>query len=762
MIKYLLIFLLLINARLLSAQTASVKLLDASGIEISSHASISDAYTAIAVPLTQAHTIELQSTYLGTSETVPLVFLPKAGASATNTITIRPAANFSSVTLSASVSGSLVELNDADYLILDGRPGGVGTTRAITLNNTGTNGNTLGLVNGASYNIIRYLHLQNSGTGSASRTIAVLTSVSNTDGNSNNRFEYNLSTGSRYGINTNGTAANPNRNNVYYGNEIQSTIFSGFWAQSGTGNVILDSNIVYGTNTPSTSSNFGILFDAQTDTAIIRNNLVYDVHTTGTAAMRGISIRSTSATGLNNVTEIYNNFISLHMPGGSSTSVIGLEYAGANLVNAKVWFNTISIGGTLGSSGTSGNVVSAAFSKTASNVGSSFELKNNLFLNSRTGGNAGTQHLAVSLANSVGVFTLDYNTYNSAGLIARMDVNTYATLADFALALGGQNEANGNNFAVQTINNIDLSLTGTALGNPALAGTPIANVSFDRFGNFRSNAPYRGAHEASPSLGGTLCSGTPDPGTLIQSDTLYCPGNAPILLVLTQASTIAGVVYEWQESDDNINFSVIAGATNDSLTVTPTATKWYRAVSRCLAAGTFAYSDTVYITNGVRPTVGALSFNIQGGDTYTFTLSNSVSVDSFIWNFGDGSADVITLVPTAVHTYTGGGSFPVRVKASNNCGIDSIQLNLNVTVSVPSISFPNLKIYPNPVTDQVYIQGISSTYQISLKDLQGRVIVAQEASSDFELPMQGLKPAVYLLEISDNSGKRSVHRLLKQ
>ncbi len=756
-----LIFGFLLLGHNLLAQTGSVKLLNASGVEISSHASISEAYSAITPPISQAYTIELQNTYLGSSETVPLVLGAKAGASATNTITIRPAANFGSITLSATVSSaSLVELNDADYLILDGRPGGVGNTRAITLNNTATNGNTIGLINGATHNIIRYIQLQNSGTGSASRTLAVLTSVSNPDGNSNNRFEFNLSTGSRYGFNSSGTAGNPNRNNVYFGNEIQSTIFSGIWVQAGTGRILLDSNVVYGTNTPATAANFGILFDSQTDTAIIRNNLVFDVITSNTSAIRGISIRSTSASGVDNYTEIYNNFIALSGPGSGSTSIVGLEYAGANLVNAKVWFNTIHIAGSLASGGTSGNVLSAAFSKTASNIGSNFELKNNLFLNSRSGGVAGGQHLALSLSNNVGNFVFDFNTYNSAGLLTRHGTATQTTVTDFATALGAGNEANGNSTAVQLTGINDLTLTGTSLGNINLGGTAITGISFDRFGNFRSNVPYRGAHEAIPSLGGTQCQGTPDAGILTQSDTLFCPGDGPIDLRLTLASTGAGITYEWQASIDGISFTTVAGATSDSLLVSPAVVSWYRVITRCLATGQQAISDTVRIGRGNSPVLGALTFTIQG-PTYTFTLNGSAQVDSFIWNFGDGSADVTTTTPNVNHTYTGGGAFPVRVKAINICGIDSIQLNLTVTVSVKENEIPELSIYPNPFSDELYLRGLENEFSVYIRDVQGREIARYQAEGQLSLNLSQLKPAVYLIEVLDKAGRRKIQRLIK-
>lgn len=362
----------------------------------------------------------------------------------------------------------------------------------------------------------------------------------------------------------------------------------------------------------------------------------------------------------------------------------------------------------------------------------------------------------------MGTNTLDYNTYNSAGFLARVNGNTFISLADYRLGLGAQNEVNGNVFQVQTISNTDLRLSGTALGNPALAGTVITAVTTDRFGTARSNVPYRGAQEASPTLGGTPCTGTPDRGDLTQSDTLFCPGNPAVLLVLTQPALGASIIYEWQESSDQTTFTTISGAQNDSLVVSPNSTRWYRVMTRCLATSTFAYSDTISIFSSVRPVVGALTFTVQGAVTYNFTLNNSVAVTEYIWDFGDGSTAVSSTIPNISHTYITSGSYPVRVKANNICGTDSIQLNLNVVVSVEENAFPYLSIFPNPVTERVYVRGISTNYSLTLRDLQGRLLANYNTDSDIDFSLAELKPGVYLLEIGDSSGKRSVHRLLKK
>lgn len=756
-------FLLFICPHLLMAQTGTVKLLNASGVEVSSHASITEAYAALPQPLTQAYTIELQNGYLGTSETVPLVLGAKAGASASNTITVRPATGFSGVTLTAAVSsGSLLSLDDADYVILDGRPGGQGNTGVITLNNTATNGNTIGLINGATYNVIRYLNLQNNGTGSASRTIGILTSATNTDGNSYNRFEYNIHIGSRYGINSNGTAANPNRKNEVFGNSFSSVIFSAIWCQAGTSGITIDSNSISSTNSPSNTTAFGILFDSQTDTVIIRNNRIFDLNVSGSSAVRGISIRSTLAAGTDNYSEVYNNFISLALTHGS-TSVAGIEFGGVNLTNANVWHNSIYIGGNQTNAGTSGNVFSAAVLEAGVDAGaSSYQFRNNLFLNQRTGGNSGGFHVGLATTSQASLFSSDYNIYNTTANLARIAGTLCANLADLRSTLSAPNELNTDTIAVQFVSTTDLHLSGSSLGNIQLAGTPLAQVTTDIDGDFRSSVPYRGADEAVPSLGGSnACSGTPTAGSIQASSSLYCTGNPPILLTLNGQSSDLGISINWKVSIDSLLFVDIAGANADSLLVSPAQKSWYKAIINCIPSGLSDSTNVIAVDQSQRPAIGSLTFT-NNQRTYTFNLSNSARVDSFIWNFGDGSPEIVTVVPTATHTYANSGAFSLAVSALNSCGADSVRLNFNITVSIENNSINDLKLYPNPFENQLNISTENALKSLRITDMQGREIQSvYPMVSDYSWSLAHLPQGQYLIEIVDIFDRRSIKTLLK-
>lgn len=174
------------------AQAGSVELKSGTGTLISSHASVTEAYAAIVTPMTQGYIIELAASYTGASETFPILISQKDGIDSTKRITIRPATGVTLVTI-ASLQASLpIFLFDGgDFVTIDGRAGGAGSSINLFIENTTTSGastTTINFINGATYNELRYIHAKNSLQNSAGpRVIQFATSANNPEGNSYNK-----------------------------------------------------------------------------------------------------------------------------------------------------------------------------------------------------------------------------------------------------------------------------------------------------------------------------------------------------------------------------------------------------------------------------------------------------------------------------------------------------------------------------------------------------------------------------------------------
>ena len=86
-----------------------------------------------------------------------------------------------------------------------------------------------------------------------------------------------------------------------------------------------------------------------------------------------------------------------------------------------------------------------------------------------------------------------------------------------------------------------------------------------------------------------VCSGTPDAGNTLS--TLYnaCVGTPITLSVSNNLNLNSGYSYQWQSSTDNISYSAVTGAINNTLSSTVTVSTWYRLIVTCTNG---AVSDT--------------------------------------------------------------------------------------------------------------------------------------------------------------------------
>lgn len=675
------------------SQTGTVDLKDGSSAVVGTYASIGSAYAAIPTTLTQAYIIELKSGYTSSSEIYPIVFTAKTGASALNTITVRPAAGVTSVSISGITgsSSALIKLDDADWINIDGRPGGVGTTRALTLDQQGTSSTAycIWLINGACNNNFLWTNLNGYTSGSSgNKSIFINTSASNPSGNSDNNFEYLKFTGSRYYINSAGTAANKNDRLKVYGCEFVNINFAGFWGQNGTGHVTIDSNFFYSNTASGTSGTgiFGILYDFQIDTVIITRNQMYNMDNSSyTTAVYGICFRSANAGTC--YSKITNNFISLTAPNPGSKSVIGIEYgtnSAGNPVTADIHFNSILIGGT-STAGISGNVNSAAFSFDATNAGSTFNISNNLFKNQRQGGVG--QHVGIWFATTNSTFNLNNNSYDiTSGNIARVLTTLYTTMASYQAAISS--EINSNTASIQFVSDTDLHLTGASIGDPLLAGTMVAGITTDIDGNLRI-LPYRGAHEAVPPV---ACTGMPNTAVITGPTTPPCSG-ATFTLEATGQSIGIGISYYWQSRTAGGGpWITIPGATTPTLSTATGANMEYRFIDSCAGSGMAAPSNVLSINPAPLPVVASISETHSLLD-YSFTATGVTDATSYSWNFGDGAA---ATTAAATHSYATPGSYTVTLVVTNACGADTATLAIAASPCVGT-----------PVSEEVFVSDTS-------------------------------------------------------
>lgn len=258
-----------------------------------------------AIGLSGALVLELQPNYVSTGETFPLVF-SNLGATAVNTITLRPQSGAVGLSISSAVTtAATVDLNGASYVTIDGRPGGLGTTSQLSIANTSTSGVALRFINESSGNIVRYTTLKGVNT-SANSGVVVFSSTTGANGNDNNTIDNcdirdgaSTPTNCIYAL---GSSASP--------------------AQNNSGNTVSNCNIFNFYTVTDSVDAAGVLLNGGNTSWTLTGNSFYQ---TASRASVGLSATCVRAIYFNNPSG--NNFmVSGNFIGGSSVNAGGTPW----------------------------------------------------------------------------------------------------------------------------------------------------------------------------------------------------------------------------------------------------------------------------------------------------------------------------------------------------------------------------------------------------------------------------------------------------
>jgi hypothetical protein len=365
-------------------------------------------------------------------------------------VTIRPVG--AARTITGSIVGAIIKLNGADNVTIDGRIGGVGAARSLTVSNTNTSTATAAIWlasvvagNGASLNVIRNLEIAGGTDSGNSTNVSVgiimcgttIGTAVNGDDNDNNQFIFNRIIKARYGIVTRGTTTNLNIAPIVTDNTIGPSAFgtdqigkTGILMQADTGATVIR-NTVQTVGTLITQSNgfadhCGICIGTEswgvTDSATLTSstytvtkNVIHDVIEEKTGSAIGIKLGTTQSGGATN-NLVANNFIyNIRANGTAGDQFVGIGISGGN--GDRIVFNSISITGDVDPAGTTasstwGGAIRIPGANAANNANFTL-MDNSIYLDVNS--NTATQHyFAITLNSAAYVFGtggLNYNNY---------------------------------------------------------------------------------------------------------------------------------------------------------------------------------------------------------------------------------------------------------------------------------------------------------------------------------------------------------------
>lgn len=451
-----------------------------------------------------------------------------SGAASYASVVMRPVG--AARTITGSVVGAIIKLTGADNVTIDGRIGGSGTNRDLsvinTSNTTATAGiwlTSTGVAAGATNNVIRNLRIacgapQNTGVlatfgifmGSNNTAILV---TSPGDDNDNNSFIANIITRVRYGIVTRGQDANNNQNITVTDNFIGPTSFGadqigkvGIFMQADNLSTVSRNVVQFvgGTLTTTTggADRMGIAigdeFWGNTPATLtsanytVTRNYIREIVEERTFSAVGINLANTNgAPGTNSL--VANNFVyGIRTNGTAVDAAVGIGIAGGG--NDRVVFNSISMTGDIDPVGTTTANRNAVGIRVANaNSVSHFGLivQDNSILVDVSSNNGNLEHYNIVVNSATYAFAaggLNCNNYffplanpqmRTGGLGTSSLAGTpFLTLADWQAALTPTQDANSIQAdPLYTSNTTNLRLT---LGSPNInTGLTIAGINED-------------------------------------------------------------------------------------------------------------------------------------------------------------------------------------------------------------------------------------------------------------------------------------------
>jgi hypothetical protein len=435
-------------------------------------------------------TIELLNDYNSNLEIFPLIFPFISGNSDDRKMIIRPASDAANIQIEGN-SSSILIFNSSRSIMIDGRPGGLGDQRELTIINENPNGSTIQFT-GAAKNI-EIINCNVLGRNSSDMAGVIQYSYSG----------YGLTSDSvsfidcYIGKSNTGRPANAFfSGGVLYGGtdywkiiDCSITDFTDYAIRMETGyRTLIENNEIYLTEPSPKNKVAAILLEHPVWSTSILRNRIHSLSSSLTVnnSIIGIEIPFSS------YHTIINNFISLS--GNEYSTVTGIDYNGNYASNDHIFNNTIYVYGN-----SINDQDSYCFRRRAaqSYAGLSLRLKNNLMINKRNRVQGSGRHYAVAIEDQRGLYQIDYNNYffSGNGAILGRWIDQDVSDLSFWKSLT-QKDTFSISKNVEFISQTDLHLTGTSLGDIDLIGQPSSFVPVDIDNEPRNMFyPYMGADE---------------------------------------------------------------------------------------------------------------------------------------------------------------------------------------------------------------------------------------------------------------------------
>jgi PKD repeat protein len=231
------------------------------------------------------------------------------------------------------------------------------------------------------------------------------------------------------------------------------------------------------------------------------------------------------------------------------------------------------------------------------------------------------------------------------------------------------------------------------------------------------------------------------------SATTFCLGDSVTLL----ADPASYNSYQWLN-----NNTPIVGATDSSYTTLSSGT--YNVITE--ANGCYDTTSTISVIASVPP-VAAFTYS-DSGLVVTFA-NTSTGATSWQWDFGNGFS---TGLENPIHTYQSPGTYTVQLIVSDGLCSDTLEITFTIyALGLTNNDVPEIQVYPNPVTDVVFIDSPFENYNVEIFNEVGKLVKTTEyiqSGNPAQIDVSDLSSGTYLLKVVSVEKLEKIITLIRQ
>lgn len=371
-----------------------------------------------------------------------------------------------------------------------------------------------------------------------------------------------------------------------------------------------------------------------------------------------------------------------------------------------------------------------------------------------TGGNpsSSTSQMPQVTYQTPGSYSVRLIATNQAGSDTLIQAN-YVTVQDCSAPAAAFTSDTTQGCEGKTIKFFDQSTNATSWNWTFIGGTPSASsdqnpvVTYNAAGNYKvtlvANNDYGSATEAKNDYISIKLCAAPAAGFTANQTTICKDGQVSF----TDQSSNA-VSWEW-----TFEGGTPSSSADQNPVVTYSTPGTYDVTLKAInnnGNDTKVMDNYITVNNctGSMPSA-AFTYTVNT-DNVQFT-NQSLNADSYKWEFGDGNT---SLQANPVYSYATSGTYTVCLNAINVNGSDTTCKDIVVTtIGVQEmLSSTEVRIYPNPATDQISIlltDNLARLENVELIDTRGRIILR---SKDNKIAISDLNNGLYLIRIQTDKG----------